>query len=111
MSQRAFRLAIRATRLRPRTFRFATQFRPASTRNARLFATLPGSGADHQTRTPQEMINSVPVIEVDGDIAICDGGDPHLGHPVEYIQLNKVDPTQPSICGYCGLRFVRKPHH
>ena len=34
-----------------------------------------------------------------------------MGHPVEYIQLNKVNPKEPSTCLYCGLRFVRKAHH
>ena len=36
-----------------------------------------------------------------------------LGHPIEYITLNTVDPTIPTDCKYCGLRFVRDPdfHH
>ena len=43
----------------------------------------------------------------------CDGGGGALGHPIEYITLNTVDPTIPTDCKYCGLRFVRDPdfHH
>merc|ERR1719457_333929 len=39
-----------------------------------------------------ELINQQPVIEIDGDIAVCDGGGGPLGHPLEYIRLaNRVD--------------------
>ena len=85
----------------------------------------------------------VPPIEVDGDIAMCDGGTCDaatarcewlgrhafaradtvtpdlnrtagggpLGHPLEYIRLSKVDPTEPAVCKYCGLRFIKKGAH
>jgi uncharacterized Zn-finger protein len=49
----------------------------------------------------------VPVIEVDGHVAICDGGGGALGHPVEYIQLDTIS-KEPAVCKYCGklkLRF------
>lgn len=57
------------------------------------------------------MIAEVPPIEVDGDLAICDGGEPWSKHPVEYIQLNKVKMYEPETCKYCGLRFVSKRKH
>ncbi len=40
---------------------------------------------------------------------VCVSGDTRLGHPVEYIQLNKVR-DEPAVCKYCGLRF-RQAHH
>jgi uncharacterized Zn-finger protein len=59
-------------------------------------------------KTPQEYIAEIAPIEVAGLTAICDGGDAHMGHPIEYIQLNKIDPTKPEPCKYCGLRFINK---
>lgn len=40
-------------------------------------------------------------------------GDPLMGHPLVYLQLNKVRPDQPTTCGYCGIRYVRAhgSHH
>jgi len=58
-----------------------------------------------------QYIASVPPIEVDGPRAVCDGGDAALGHPIEYIQLNKVRIGEPETCKYCGLRYVMKQHH
>eukprot|EP00271_Cylindrocystis_brebissonii_P005178 TRINITY_DN1712_c0_g1_i1.p1 TRINITY_DN1712_c0_g1~~TRINITY_DN1712_c0_g1_i1.p1 ORF type:complete len:136 (+),score=25.70 TRINITY_DN1712_c0_g1_i1:260-667(+) len=58
--------------------------------------------------SPMELINAVPPIQVEGNIAICEGvRNPALGHPVEYINLN---PPSPQVCKYCGLRYVQKPH-
>ena len=34
-----------------------------------------------------ELIQKVPPIEVEGDIAVCDGGGGALGHPLEYIKV------------------------
>ncbi len=62
-------------------------------------------------RTPEDMIASIPVIEVDGNVAVCNGGGGALGHPVEYIQLNTVKPGDAATCKYCGLRYKQKPHH
>lgn len=49
------------------------------------------------------MIAEVPVTLVDSDTVACWGG-PDLtitnGHPIVYIRMNKVDPTQPETCGY-----------
>ena len=82
----------------------------------------------------ESLIKEVPVIEVDGTVAMCDGGTYHnlfpfknstrsetplnrqanrggaTGHPVEYIQLNTTDRSKPQTCKYCGLRFVQKAH-
>ena len=61
----------------------------------------------------EALIAAVPVIKVKGNVATCNGGGGALGHPIEYITLNTVDPTIPTDCKYCGLRFVRDPdfHH
>lgn len=36
------------------------------------------------------------MIEVEGMVAVCDGGGGALGHPKEYIELNTVIPNQVS---------------
>lgn len=51
-----------------------------------------------------ELIEQVPVIKVDGEMAICDGGGGALGHPLEYISLQR--PGVIERCKYCGLRFA-----
>lgn len=56
--------------------------------------------------SPQESIHSIPVIEVEGHMAICDGGGGALGHPIEYIQLHTRHHDEPATCKYCGLRFI-----
>ena len=60
-------------------------------------------------KTPMEMIAEVPPIPVKGYVAICvGGGHPALGHPVEYIQLNKRVPGAIETCKYCGLRYFHQ---
>jgi NADH dehydrogenase (ubiquinone) Fe-S protein 6 len=45
-------------------------------------------------------------------LAVCEGGGGSLGHPIEYIQLDKVNNSnEPSTCLYCGLRYKSKAHH
>jgi uncharacterized Zn-finger protein len=56
--------------------------------------------------SPMEYIAMVPPIEVDASTAICDGGPG--GHPVVYLQLNRINPNEPATCKYCGLRFIKK---
>eukprot|EP00949_MAST-11_sp_MAST-11-sp1_P000572 g572.t1 len=51
------------------------------------------------------LISEVPVIEVAARTAVCDGGGGALGHPVEFIQLDRVQEGTPETCPYCGLRF------
>ena len=53
-----------------------------------------------------ELIQKVPIIEVEGEMAICDGGGGPLGHPLEYISLQR--PGVVERCKYCGLRFKSK---
>mmetsp|Transcript_24312 Transcript_24312/g.57615 ORF Transcript_24312/g.57615 Transcript_24312/m.57615 type:complete len:118 (-) Transcript_24312:129-482(-) len=55
--------------------------------------------------SPSECIDSIPVIPVEGHLAICDGGGGALGHPIEYIQLNTRH-HDAATCKYCGLRFI-----
>lgn len=53
-----------------------------------------------------ELIQKVPIIEVEGEMAICDGGAGPLGHPLEYISLER--PGVVERCKYCGLRYASK---
>eukprot|EP00980_Cylindrotheca_fusiformis_P026138 scaffold15472_cov117-Cylindrotheca_fusiformis.AAC.2 len=53
-----------------------------------------------------ELVQKFPVIEVEGEMAICDGGGGALGHPLEYISLQR--PGEVVQCKYCGLRFSSK---
>lgn len=59
----------------------------------------------------EELISKVDIIYVDGPVALCDGGGGALGHPLEYIQLDKKNPGSPSTCKYCGLRYAMKGAH
>mmetsp|Transcript_17417 Transcript_17417/g.51553 ORF Transcript_17417/g.51553 Transcript_17417/m.51553 type:complete len:104 (+) Transcript_17417:95-406(+) len=59
----------------------------------------------------EELIARVPVIKVKGLIATCNGGGGALGHPIEYITLNKINPEEPTDCKYCGVRYVMDPDH
>eukprot|EP00985_Skeletonema_marinoi_P001418 scaffold570_cov136-Skeletonema_marinoi.AAC.9 len=54
-----------------------------------------------------ELIEKVPPIEVEGDMAICDGGGGALGHPLEYIKVGYRG-GNPVSCVYCGLKYVQK---
>ncbi|GKY97874.1 hypothetical protein MPSEU_000745400 [Mayamaea pseudoterrestris] len=53
-----------------------------------------------------ELVQRVPPVEVDGEMAICDGGGGAMGHPVEYISLKVPGAVEP--CKYCALRFTQK---
>lgn len=96
---------------------------------ARRLATTPGQphlhqplgavpdGTDRQAvrdkwgSDAMEKIQDVLPIEVDGNVAICNGGGGALGHPVEYIKLLVSDENAgPQVCKYCGLKFKRKHH-
>mmetsp|Transcript_126951 Transcript_126951/g.189392 ORF Transcript_126951/g.189392 Transcript_126951/m.189392 type:complete len:132 (-) Transcript_126951:96-491(-) len=56
-----------------------------------------------------ELVEKHPIVEVEGERAICDGGGGALGHPVEYISLER--PHVVERCKYCGLRFASKSWH
>ncbi|XP_037710423.1 NADH dehydrogenase [ubiquinone] iron-sulfur protein 6, mitochondrial [Drosophila subpulchrella] len=55
-----------------------------------------------------QLIEEVPPKECTERVVFCDGGDGPLGHPKVYINLDK---PGNHICGYCGLRFVKKDDH
>lgn len=59
----------------------------------------------------EEIVSRVRVIEVDGTVALCDGGGGNLGHPIEYIKLDYRTPQIPVTCKYCGLRYIMKQSH
>ncbi len=63
---------------------------------------------------------------MEGTLAVCEGGSGALGHPIEYIQLDRVvdnsvvladttgfqaEEQGVAICMYCGLRYRSKHHH
>eukprot|EP00826_Nyctotherus_ovalis_P007058 TRINITY_DN11739_c0_g1_i1.p1 TRINITY_DN11739_c0_g1~~TRINITY_DN11739_c0_g1_i1.p1 ORF type:complete len:110 (+),score=21.12 TRINITY_DN11739_c0_g1_i1:156-485(+) len=57
----------------------------------------------------EELLQRVPVIEVDGDTARCAGvKNLLLGHPVVYIQLKTRKPGSVVPCPYCGMKYVKK---
>ncbi|KAG6425617.1 hypothetical protein SASPL_116060 [Salvia splendens] len=65
--------------------------------------------SDTSKKSPMELINEVPPIKVEDRIAVCEGdSNPALGHPVEFICLDKDEPV---VCKYCGLRYVQDHHH
>lgn len=53
-----------------------------------------------------ELVHQIPVIEVDGDMAVCDGGGGALGHPLEYMSLEQHGLVE--YCKYCALRYTKK---
>ena len=65
----------------------------------------------HGTNAEKLIALQEPIV-VDAHVAVCDGGGGALGHPIEFIQLNRVAPGTPETCTYCGLRFVEgNAHH
>ncbi|KAJ8904378.1 hypothetical protein NDN08_000897 [Rhodosorus marinus] len=54
-----------------------------------------------------DLVDEIKPVAVEGRVATCDGGGGALGHPIEYIKL---DNPYPSVCKYCGNRFVQKHH-
>jgi NADH dehydrogenase (ubiquinone) Fe-S protein 6 len=56
-----------------------------------------------------ELVEKHAIVEVEGERAICDGGGGALGHPLEYISLQR--PGVVEQCKYCGLRFGSKSWH
>merc|ERR1712038_70843 len=56
-----------------------------------------------------DLIAKVPPIMVNKRVVACDGGgNPALGHPKVYINL---DTHEPVACIYCGLRYQYKADH
>ena len=65
------------------------------------------TGRKHRSNA-EELVSKFPVVEVDADTAVCDGGGGVLGHPVQFIQLNTKKLGVPQRCLYCGTRYVKK---
>ena len=56
----------------------------------------------------EELINDLPIVEVHGNVTRCTGVHGlGLGHPVQYIQLDKRHKYAPITCKWCGLRFKK----
>lgn len=53
----------------------------------------------------EKLIAKSPVIEVETDSVLCDGGGGSLGHPIVNIRC---DTPTPQICIWCGLRYIKK---
>ena len=86
----------------------------ASVRQASSKAAVSEASGKYQNRhhsNAEELIAKLPVVEVDAEVAMCDGGGGSLGHPIEFIQLNHARDSEPSTCKYCGVRYVKKHHH
>ena len=50
----------------------------------------------------------MPIVQVSGNKARCLGvNELGLGHPVQYIQLDKRHVYSPTTCKWCGLRFQK----
>ena len=56
-------------------------------------------------------MGALPVIEVAANVAMCDGGGGAMGHPIEFIKLDRRDGSSVACCKYCGLRFRRAEGH
>lgn len=89
---------------------------------AKVSAKQPTEASENSANSPhlhgqfrsnaEKRVKEIPVIEVEGNLAVCEGGGGSLGHPIEYIQLDKVNNSnEPSTCLYCGLRYKSKAHH
>ncbi|KAK9095586.1 hypothetical protein Scep_027055 [Stephania cephalantha] len=87
--------------------------------NARFLSSVRGEIGTHTAKwmqdtskkSPMELINEVPPIKVEGRIVACEGdNNPALGHPIEFICLDR---KEPAVCKYCGLRYVQHDddHH
>lgn len=53
------------------------------------------------------LVSGEEVVITDRMHVQCDGGNGPLGHPVEYLTLEKGGQT---VCKYCDRRFVHKSH-
>ncbi|GMP70876.1 hypothetical protein CsSME_00029523 [Camellia sinensis var. sinensis] len=111
------------TLLTPSTSNFASNSRTLTTTAAAATATATSSFVssevitshtakwmqDTSKKSPMELINEVPPIKVEARIVACEGdSNPALGHPIEFICLDK---DEPAICKYCGLRYVQDHGH
>mmetsp|Transcript_21556 Transcript_21556/g.42338 ORF Transcript_21556/g.42338 Transcript_21556/m.42338 type:complete len:120 (+) Transcript_21556:114-473(+) len=72
-------------------------------------AEITGVMNNPQRSDSEFLINKVPPTETDKDTVACDGGGGSLGHPIEYIKIDRIN-NKPSTCKYCGLRWIAKKH-
>eukprot|EP00611_Tribonema_gayanum_P010796 TRINITY_DN20909_c0_g1_i1.p1 TRINITY_DN20909_c0_g1~~TRINITY_DN20909_c0_g1_i1.p1 ORF type:complete len:138 (+),score=31.45 TRINITY_DN20909_c0_g1_i1:23-415(+) len=84
---------------------------PASVNSGDNFASEPVSEHGPHRSDAMARIHKVPPIDVEDTVAVCTGGSGALGHPTEFIQLNKSTGNVPETCKYCGLQYVMKHHH
>ncbi|KAI8008644.1 hypothetical protein LOK49_LG07G00020 [Camellia lanceoleosa] len=107
------------TLLTPSTSNFASNSRTLTTTAATATSSFVSSEVitshtakwmqDTSKKSPMELINEVPPIKVEARIVACEGdSNPALGHPIEFICLDK---DEPAICKYCGLRYVQDHGH
>jgi uncharacterized Zn-finger protein len=73
---------------------------------------VPPPGTDNEAvrakwgSNAMDMVQAADVIRVPGPVATCDGGGGPLGHPIEYIQIDRGDAQHPAVCKYCGNKYV-----
>ena len=53
------------------------------------------------------LIDDREVVITDAYYVRCDGGNGPLGHPLEFLTLEKDGEV---MCGYCGRRYVHSAH-
>jgi uncharacterized Zn-finger protein len=53
------------------------------------------------------LVNNREVVITDAMFVRCDGGNGPLGHPMEYMTLERDGST---ICKYCGRRYLHVTH-
>ncbi|KAA0153834.1 hypothetical protein FNF27_04628 [Cafeteria roenbergensis] len=68
---------------------------------------IDASVANRQRSNALKMVQEVPVIEVEHDFALCDGGGGATGHPAEWVAVTD---KAPETCPYCSLRYIKKAH-
>lgn len=57
-----------------------------------------------------DLVQAAAVTIVPGAVATCDGGGGALGHPLEYIQIDRPHAQFPAVCKYCGAKFIGEAH-
>jgi uncharacterized Zn-finger protein len=60
----------------------------------------------------EELINALPIVKVTRSVVRCTGTNEwSLGHPVQYIQLDKRNKNSPVTCKWCGMRYQYAGDH
>ena len=59
----------------------------------------------------EELVNALPIVETSMKTVRCTGvNELGLGHPVQYIQLDRRHKYTPAVCKWCGLRYKLVAH-